>query len=110
MATPAVWSRRRPRLEKHWPRSTFVVLTLYAGVIGRASEEPLSLPHLDKPALYALSGTSAGQSPYGDGVLMIQAADALLYIVPREAFTQAPPPAGSLEAEYLKESRQAIND
>jgi hypothetical protein len=90
-------------LEKRYSGSTFVALMLYAGVLARSVEDSLGLRNPDKPALYTLSGTRLGQVPYRDGVLIIQAADALLYIVPRDAFTQASPPAGSLDPAYMKE-------
>ena len=87
---------------EHYSRSTFVLLLLYAGVLDCSTEDSITLPFRDKPGLLEVSGTHLGQLPYRDGSLS-QATDALLYIAPRAAFTQAFPPAGSLEAAYMKE-------
>jgi hypothetical protein len=80
------------RIEKQFPDSTYVLLLLYAGVLDRSKEDSLGLSIRDRPALYELSGTQLSKTT-----------DGLLYIAPREAFTQALPPAGSLDAAYLKE-------
>jgi hypothetical protein len=80
------------RIERQYPGSTFVLLMLYAGVLDRAVEDALRLPRRETATLFRVTGTRLNQK-----------ADALLYLVPREAFSQARPAAGSLDAAYLKE-------
>lgn len=80
------------RIESRFQGSTFVVLMLYAGVVDRAEEDSLGLPVRVAPGLYDLAGTRVAKT-----------GDALLYLAPRAGFTQAPPPAGSLDAEYMNE-------
>jgi hypothetical protein len=91
------------RIENYSPGSTFVLLLLYAGVLDRATEDSLGLPFRDRPVLYELSATHIGQVPYHNGPPLSQTADALLYVAPRAAFTQALPPKGSLDAAYMRE-------
>jgi hypothetical protein len=65
---------------------------LYAGVLDRTTEDSLGLPRRERPTLFRVAGTRLDQK-----------ADGLLYLVPRDAFTQARPAAGSLDAAYMKE-------
>jgi hypothetical protein len=80
------------RIERQFPGSTFVLLMLYAGVLDRTTEDSLGLPRRERPTLFRVAGTRLDQK-----------ADGLLYLVPRDAFTQARPAAGSLDAAYMKE-------
>ena len=91
------------RIEHRYGGSTFVILMLYAGILDRAAEDGLGLPHRETPALYQVAGTPLGEVIGRNGVRLKQSADALLYLVSRESFTQALPPSGSLDAEYMKE-------
>jgi hypothetical protein len=91
------------RVESRYPGSTYVVLLLCEGGVARAAEDLLRLPNLTPPVLLELAATSQGKPTDHGELPLIKKADALLYLGPPESLRLTPPPAGSLEPEYLKE-------
>ena len=91
------------RLESQYPGSTYIVLTLNARTFDPVIEGQLSLPKPKAAALYDIEGTTAAGISDRSGALLVQKADALLYLVPAEMFTEVNYPPASFEPAYVKE-------
>jgi hypothetical protein len=91
------------RIESRYHGSTYVVMLLYVGALNHALEDGLGLVQVNAAALYDLAGTPQAKARDPNGAFLIERVDALLYLGPRQGFSLALPPAGSLEAPYLKE-------
>jgi hypothetical protein len=91
------------RIESRYPGSTYVVMLLYVGALDHAMEDQLGLRLVNAPALYDLAGTPQAKARDPSGRVLIEKADALLYLGARQGFSLTLPAAGSLEAAYLKE-------
>jgi hypothetical protein len=91
------------RVESRYPGSTHVVLLIYHRTLNRASQELLRLDSQVPPVIFELNQPSASKLTDQDDALLSKKADALLYLGPPDSLQLVPPPAGSLDAAYLKE-------
>ena len=91
------------RLEGEYRGSTYVVLTLNARTFDPFLEDQLNLPKPEGATLYALEGTAAADIRDQTGTVLIAKADALLYLMPRDAFTEVVYPPPSFEPAYVRE-------
>jgi enterochelin esterase-like enzyme len=92
------------RVESRYPGSTYVVLLLYGRALASTVEDQLNLPKRTEPALYDIRGTVGGALKADpNGQPLIKRTDALLYLVPREGFTQAVYPPESFDYAYVRE-------
>jgi hypothetical protein len=93
------------RVESRYPGSTYVVLLDNRGLLQPPVEELVRLHQLPQnaPILCELAGTPLGDAADDHATPLASKADALLYLGPPETLTRALPPAGSLEATYMKE-------
>jgi len=91
------------RVESRYPGSTHVVLLIYHRTLDHAAQDRLQLSHQNPPALFELTGPSLSKLADQDGSTIVKKADALLYLGPPDSLQMVVPPAGSLDAGYLKE-------
>jgi hypothetical protein len=91
------------RVESRFPGSTYVVMLLYVGALDHSLEDQLGLPPRNAPALYELAGIPQAKTRDQRGTVLLERADALLYLGPREGYALTLPASGSLEPAYLKE-------
>lgn len=91
------------RLESQNPGSTYIVLMLNARTFDPFIEDHLNLPKAEAPSIYDLAGTTTANVSDQSGTPLIKKADALLYLMPRGAFTEVVYPPASFELPYIKE-------
>jgi hypothetical protein len=91
------------RVESQFPKSSYVVLLLNARTFDPFIEGQLNLPRPPGPRLYDLAGTATGVIQDQQASPLLTKADALLYLVPSEAFTEVIYPPSSFEPAYVKE-------
>jgi hypothetical protein len=91
------------RLESQNPGSTYIVLMLNALTFDPFIEDHLNLPKAEAPSIYDLAGTTTANVSDQSGTPLIKKADALLYLMPRGAFTEVVYPPAGFEPSYVKE-------